>query len=817
MATTPATTTPALSNGQTTAQLADTSGVSQAEVMAEQAKFPELNPDVLIGNILSKKAKTNVPAAPAPVSPTIITSDKAEAADKEATTWLTGEKEKLATSAASQTGVPDGKGKVVYPDGSYQNEGATGDQYLRYSATGQSLGYGGYKPTIKEEPKTPAEAATSVAQSESEKAFNDYISALDARRVSLSDANKAAIDDIKATYERIKAEQRQLNEGVLGALTQAGIRSGRSKYAPEMEAFRISEEQNRGLKRLEALDRQALTLVREAETAAAEKDFELLSERYSAWKDNEKEKQAAITEMHKNAMDEERLAIDRAREKREQAKFEWDVLQEMEKPGLEADKAAQEALFDLFSEYPDAGIDPFSDSMLSAAEKVKGSESYQRQQERDMTTNMQEYQLYRDQGGTDSFIEFLDRGKEDGVTKPVYQKVGDELYEVSADGTLKPARIEGAEEKQRIMDEQVATAAEDKLKLLDGIMDHPGKGTAVGSGALARLRVPFMVGDRNDFVAKVEQMVSQGTLDTLLGLKAKGGTLGALNEQEFKALQNSATAIAGFPKLRDGDGNVVGYKVSEKRFNEELNRLKALTEKAVNNAYGIDTNDTEYKALRSNPEFKEFSNKEIWDDIQAQRGKSNEGSVSSNAQTGSLSQKYESGGDPGAIGYDKVGGLSYGKYQLAHQNAKRFVEQSPYAKDFSGIAFNSDAWQKKWKEVAKKDPQGFGSAQEQYIKKTHVQPQVDRLAKAGLDISRYSPALMEVVHSTAVQHGANTDVIEKALKKVGKNASEADLIKAIYDERWSGGKRFASSTPAVQRAVKNRFDRELKDALNMIG
>ena len=203
--------------------------------------------------------------------------------------------------------------------------------------------------------------------------------------------------------------------------------------------------------------------------------------------------------------------------------------------------------------------------------------------------------------------------------------------------------------------------------------------------------------------------------------------------------------------------------------------------------------------------------------VSAEVGKTSVGSVTVNAQSGKLSEKYESGGSPGAIGFDTTGGYSYGKYQLAHQNAKRFVEQSTYAQDFKGLAFNSREWKNKWQEVAKRDPDGFGSAQGQYINTSHVQPQVARLAKAGIDVNRYSPAFMEVVHSTAVQHGANTDVIEKAVARAGKGATEADVIRAIYAERWSGGQRFASSTPAVRKAVNNRFDRELKDALRMIG
>jgi hypothetical protein len=172
---------------------------------------------------------------------------------------------------------------------------------------------------------------------------------------------------------------------------------------------------------------------------------------------------------------------------------------------------------------------------------------------------------------------------------------------------------------------------------------------------------------------------------------------------------------------------------------------------------------------------------------------------------GGLSEKYESKGDPGAIGHDRTGGWSYGTYQLAHDNAKKFVESSPYAKEFRGLAFNSEAWRNKWKAAAKKDPKGFAAAQHGFIEKTHYAPQEKKIEKSGLSLAGYSDVLKDVIWSTAVQHGSGTDIVVKALKAVGKGAKEADVIKKIYEYRWGGGKRFASSTPAVRNAVKNRF------------
>jgi hypothetical protein len=172
---------------------------------------------------------------------------------------------------------------------------------------------------------------------------------------------------------------------------------------------------------------------------------------------------------------------------------------------------------------------------------------------------------------------------------------------------------------------------------------------------------------------------------------------------------------------------------------------------------------------------------------------------------GKLSSQYESRGNPGAIGYDNTGGLSYGTYQLAHNNAQKFVNESPYANEFKGIPFNSQAFQNKWKEIAKRDPNGFAAAQHKYIEKTHFEPQVSKLQKLGLNIRKLSPILQDVIWSTAVQHGPANDIIAQAVKATKNKADPVEFIKNVYNLRWANGRNFARSTADVKKGVYNRF------------
>jgi hypothetical protein len=183
------------------------------------------------------------------------------------------------------------------------------------------------------------------------------------------------------------------------------------------------------------------------------------------------------------------------------------------------------------------------------------------------------------------------------------------------------------------------------------------------------------------------------------------------------------------------------------------------------------------------------------------------------SELGQLSAQFESSGDPGAIGYDRTGGYSFGTYQLAHGNAAKFLEQSRFRGEFGTLDKNSKEFQNTWKRVAQENPQEFEREQHEFIKQTHFDPQVQKLASAGVNLGNYSPVMQQVVWSTSVQHGAGTNVITKTFNKLGPNASEEDLIREIYSERAT---RFGGSTPAVRQSVRNRFKKEKQLALKAL-
>lgn len=207
---------------------------------------------------------------------------------------------------------------------------------------------------------------------------------------------------------------------------------------------------------------------------------------------------------------------------------------------------------------------------------------------------------------------------------------------------------------------------------------------------------------------------------------------------------------------------------------------------------------------------------------------------------GDLAAKFESG-DSGiaAIGYDRHGGTSYGKYQISSR-AGTFSKFMDYldingpdiaAKLREGGAANTGGRNGKmpniWRSIAAAEPERFEELQTDFIMSSHFQPAVSAIAEAtGVAFNAMPEALREVVFSTAVQHGVSgaARIISRAVASVGADNLTAneevfvdrtgqDLIRQIYAIR---ARQFSSSTSTVRSAVQNRLQHEMRDALTLL-
>lgn len=168
-----------------------------------------------------------------------------------------------------------------------------------------------------------------------------------------------------------------------------------------------------------------------------------------------------------------------------------------------------------------------------------------------------------------------------------------ELLAVRQQYDLENMGIKSAVEAQQVAEQnrRLIPALQDKQSQLSNLIAKVDSGTgAVGMTAIGRISpLNFLTGEKTNFIADVEQLISQETLDTLINLKKEGGTLGALSEPERLMLQSAASKIGTW--RQEKDGKAVGYKTTPEAFKTELETLKMITNRAIVEAGGTVNDD----------------------------------------------------------------------------------------------------------------------------------------------------------------------------------------------------------------------------------
>ena len=199
---------------------------------------------------------------------------------------------------------------------------------------------------------------------------------------------------------------------------------------------------------------------------------------------------------------------------------------------------------------------------------------------------------------------------------------------------------------------------------------------------------------------------------------------------------------------------------------------------------------------------------------------------------GSLSARYESNGDPGAIGRTEgdAGGASYGAYQFATNAGVpgEFVAWLAERGYRGAVALaaagepGAAEFDAAWGEAAAADPEGFGAVQRGFVEAEYYEPAAESLGRMGLDVGRRSEALRQVVWSAAVQYGPGcvAELFQEAAWLAGADAraeelDDATLIANVYAVRASD--EWTAGSPRLRPGLRARFAAECREALGMLG
>lgn len=201
-------------------------------------------------------------------------------------------------------------------------------------------------------------------------------------------------------------------------------------------------------------------------------------------------------------------------------------------------------------------------------------------------------------------------------------------------------------------------------------------------------------------------------------------------------------------------------------------------------------------------------------------------------QAGRLSAQYESNNEIDYIGYDSRGGTSYGQYQIASRTGTmeyfiRFLEDK--APDMAArlkAAGPADTGGRTgrmpsvWKQIAAADPKRFEALQHEFIRSNNYSPAAKSIVlTTGVDVTRRSYALREVLWSTAVQHGPGgaERIFTQAIEKAEAMPSGQDFDKAVIEEVYRiRGQKFFRHNKRVREAVQSRFREEKTMAIALL-
>src|SRR5687768_4803530 len=184
---------------------------------------------------------------------------------------------------------------------------------------------------------------------------------------------------------------------------------------------------------------------------------------------------------------------------------------------------------------------------------------------------------------------------------------------------------------------------------------------------------------------------------------------------------------------------------------------------------------------------------------------------------GSLSAKYESGGNIASAHKDNIG-WAYGKWQFNSKgNLPEFFARYPgYAKSFAGLTPGTEAFNDRWRMIARNDPQGFEAAQREHATHELEKPGGPMETAAQLGFKTNNRGIYEALWSGTQQHGGIKKVLAAAAQAPGfANMAPEDQVKAFYSARMQYVQNLqARGIPGLE-GQPARYRDELNDATRL--
>lgn len=188
----------------------------------------------------------------------------------------------------------------------------------------------------------------------------------------------------------------------------------------------------------------------------------------------------------------------------------------------------------------------------------------QEEKQFDRDLKLAEFGLKQDQFAWDQYKDTMP-----GETNTSWQEINGQRVLVNDD----TGEIINNPTASQMADPASQARVKSNIDLITGLLSDKGLNSAVGPNFIGRTSIwNKITGTKSNFVAGIEQLRSQLTLDSLISAKARGATFGALSEGEMRVLDAAASKL-GTWAIKDKTGQIVGYNTNESSFRKEIEKI----------------------------------------------------------------------------------------------------------------------------------------------------------------------------------------------------------------------------------------------------
>lgn len=338
-----------------------------------------------------------------------------------------------------------------------------------------------------------------------------------------------------------------------------------------------------------------------------------------------------------------------------------------------------------------------------------------------------------------------------------------------------------------------------------------GRVAADNAGFLAGLTALSMLANNNGR-RSFGQLLGRGGLDALGAL----GNAGMLGYQQDRQKTQDAFARAQWDAAQQ-----------DRAFNRQL----ALTNLALTRSMALGKMQREQENAARQADF----NAALTGAGSMRPAPSGSVMIPDGSDPYSIAAQSESGGDPWAVSPDRGGSTSYGRYQFNTLPGNSMWQFLGYLKGSNpglyqalgggAVQPGTPSFNRAWEAASKSSLGGqMADAQNTFFREQFVDPVLARLKGTGMDAFTQNPAFIQMLASTAAQHGVGgaVRILSSAWQGVDKTQTPEQQLEALVRNTYAGRANpgeFVNQLkedPGFMTKLRPRFEREQGQILGML-